>query len=128
MTAIRRRLFVKWASAVSAALCSGFAGCLGFLDGPVERTKTVELTDDGFDPKNIKVDEGAAVSWENKGSVTHIVVAKDDFVNLEAEIEPGKLTNHKFGDGGVYEISCSEHSGERMKIAVGDTTIKDPVE
>lgn len=129
---MQRRTFARALTGAVAGLLAPLSGCLD--SGPVENTSSVQVSSEGFDPKNIHVEKEATVSWENPGDGTHVIASASSNWDFEAELGPGTLVHNQFYEAGVYKVvdknngSAADFTGTRMKIAVGDAEITDPVE
>lgn len=110
---------------------TSLAGCLG---GPAEKTQIAELREKEFEPKNVNAEKEASFAWENHGDVAHVITSASDNWDMETSVQPGNVTSYKFSRSGLYKVVCSEHgdpddfTGMRMKVAVGDAEIEEPVE
>lgn len=116
-------------------------GWLAGCSGNVKSTNTVDITADGFEPKNIRValrnaPEGKVI-WKNVDDQEHSVVSASDNWDFESErLGPEEAVVNDFTSSGVYSAVCGVHNdpadvaenGELMKIAIGaDASIDDPV-
>lgn len=114
----------------AATAAAPLSGC---IFGTGKQTQVAKLQDNEFVPKNARADTGMPFGWENHDDVTHVVTSASDNWDMETKVDPGKVINHTFSQGGVYDVVCKEHgnpdnfTGMRMKIAVGDAEIKEPV-
>ncbi|SIR74681.1 hypothetical protein SAMN05421858_3587 [Haladaptatus litoreus] len=126
-----RREFVRTVTGAAVGFITSLSGCLG--SSPVKETNSIKITEDGFSPRNVKVDMKSSVTWENRGEKTHVIMSASSNWNFEVKIEPGQLTHHQFFSEGVYKVvdkeggSAKDFKGIRMKIAVGDAKIQSPV-
>ena len=143
---MRRRAFLASGSVAGLAF---LAGCLDGLGGgeddsaeegglgrggaqvpEIVETTEIRLVGSGFEPRNVSVELGVAVTWENEASYAHTVTAVDG--ELDAELEAGESVQHSFDESRVYGIYCRHHgepglSGMAMKIAVGNAEIDEPL-
>ena len=143
---MRRRAFLGCGSTAGLTLLAGcLDGLVGGDDNPddeggtdwdgsrvpkVVETTEVRLVDSGFEPRNVSVELGVPVTWENEDSYAHTVTAVDG--SLDAELEAGETVQHSFEESRVYEIYCRHHggpdrSGMAMKVGVGNAEIDEPL-
>lgn len=131
-----RRAFLRSAVAGGLVLVAGCAGSGG--DEPaaesaaVEETTSVSMTSSQFEPRNVHVESGATLTWQNDASTDHTVTSASENWAHDAAVPAGETTAYSFEEAGVYEAYCSYHgsadlSGMSMKIAVGDVTIDEPL-
>lgn len=132
MLTSQRRQFLKTVAGVSTAGVSILAGCLS--SGPIKETGSVEITEDGFSPKNVHIDQQDSLMWVNEDDTVHTVTSATEDWDFDTELEPGFTVQNTFNFDGVYEIVCTKHgskeefTGERMKLSVGSEEIEDPIE
>ncbi|MFB6281296.1 MAG: plastocyanin/azurin family copper-binding protein [Haloferacaceae archaeon] len=135
---VRRRTLIRAAAGALAlaAGCSGSGGggetTAGGGGATVVETTSVSMVDTQFDPRNVRVEAGAEVTWTNEDEGGHTVTAASDNWSLDVEVAGGERTSHAFAESGVYDVYCRFHgspdlSGMSMKVAVGDATIEDPL-
>lgn len=137
----RRRQFLQSFGATATIGLTGIAGCLD--DGPVAETQEVKLTNDGFEPLNIKVDRKQFVYWENVSDSSYLLLSATDTWDYRQPIDAGNTSGHEFSRSGIYRLvarepaedgedgeetttTTPEFTGARMKIAVG-REMDDPV-
>lgn len=135
-----RRKFLVTTATVSIGI---FTGCLGG-DGEqnnnrdqdsqtsIQKTSNVSMVNSQFSPRNIQIDVGDTVTWTNNDSTAHTVTSGSDNWEKDTEVSGGESTTHTFEEPGIYYVYCRFHgsrdlSGMSMKIAVGNTTIQDPL-
>lgn len=102
----------------------------GVVDERGKAEVTIEMKDNTFNPKVVRVDPGTKVIWTNKGANSHNVVPNKDgqFPRLPADesknIEPGSSESYTFADAGTFRYYCKIHgvpgSGQRGAIVVGE--------
>jgi len=150
---ISRRRFAGAIAATGIGI--GLAGCGGggaSTDSPTdtatateesgggdsfEQTDTVEMTDElKFEPKQIEVEAGTTVTWENVGSIGHSVTAYEDEIPDgadyfasgefdsedaanegypdEGNVTEGGTYEHTFETTGEYEYYCIPHEMNGM--------------
>ncbi|WP_280536664.1 cupredoxin domain-containing protein [Halopenitus sp. POP-27] len=96
-------------------------------------TTTVTMKNSQYSPRNITVDAGSTVTWTNEDSSEHTVTNASDDWKKDVEVGGDESTSHTFTQSGVYDVYCRYHgsadslSGMSMKIAVGNTSINDPL-
>lgn len=93
----------------------------------VVETSDVEFRTGQFHPRNITVSTGTEVTWENTEQYGHNVASVSDNWDFAEAVDPDSRVSYTFEESGVYEAECNVHNGERMKIAVGDATIDEPL-
>lgn len=95
-------------------------------------TVIVTLRDNQFDPRNLSVERGATVRWQNASGIEHTVTSASDNWDVDLAVPVDQSQEYTFEADGVYDAYCSIHgapdlSGMAMKIAVGDASIEDPL-
>ena len=118
-----RRTFLK----VTTAACAGatLAGCIG--DNPEEFVEVI-VSEDAFDPDEVRVVPEGSVMWRNTSDETHNLVSVDGMWDLEQELMPegedGDVYAHEFQSQGEYTLVCTNHgdaeefTGMTMTISV----------
>ena len=115
---------------VSALATPLVAGCSGDDVVPVggeetttttvEASKSIELSDNAFDPKIVKVKKGDAVKWVNRESVEHTITSttfssKGEEWEFEQTLSSDGDTAHfTFENQGIHEYYCTVHGEETM--------------
>lgn len=147
---MRRRAFLGSGGVAGGALLTGcLDGLAGSDDDPdgnpddegglgregahvpeIVETTEVRLVDSAFEPRNVAVELGVPVTWENEDAYVHTVTAVGG--SLDAEVEAGESVQHAFVESRVYGIYCRHHgdrslAGMAMKIAVGNAEIEEPL-
>ncbi|NHX36157.1 MULTISPECIES: plastocyanin/azurin family copper-binding protein [Halolamina] len=148
----RRRFAVALASTGIGIGLAGCGGGGGSTDSPTdtatptesggggdgfEQTNTVDMTDElTFEPKQIEVEAGTTVTWENVGSIGHSATAYEDEIPDGAEyfasggfdseqaavdaypdegnVTEGGTYEHTFETTGEYEYYCIPHEMNGM--------------
>jgi len=86
----------------------------------------VQMLDNVFGPRVIRVPVGASVTWTNEGRSLHNVTA-DDGAFASANLEPGGTFTHAFGAEGAYPYHCTLHGspgvGMTGVVLVGDASV-----
>ena len=85
-------------------------------------TKAVDITSRGFSPNKVTVAFGDSVTWINKDTVQHQVVAEQAKFTSSPLIPPGKSYSFTFTKSGVFAY----HDGVNAKRK-GTVTVKDGV-
>ncbi|GAA1320658.1 cupredoxin domain-containing protein [Leucobacter albus] len=119
-----RTLAARVAAGVGAfALALGLAGCSAEKppvvpsDDDAKVSITVRVIDNSFEPSDITIKAGQAVSWSFEGpSSEHDVVAEDGSFVSELMAE-GSYT-HVFDEAGSFDYLCSIHPEMRGSITV----------
>lgn len=79
---------------------------------------SVEINDLKYAPKQIKIEVGDSVTWENKDERDHTVKGDDkDFSS--GKIAPGKSFTFKFTKTGEYKYACEYHPRMKGTVVVG---------
>ncbi len=68
----------------------------------------VEMLDNVFAPRIVRVPVGGLVEWTNEGRTLHNVTA-DDGAFASANLEPGEVFATSFGSEGAFPFHCSLH-------------------
>ncbi|MBW3582423.1 MAG: cupredoxin domain-containing protein [Euryarchaeota archaeon] len=111
----------------------GLAGCVeteySAEPGPDDTgidsdTDKVTLRDDTFSPSQVTADVGDTVRFVNDGSRLHtvtVVIAGDDNIRKDTELEPGQETSMSIDRQTDYTVYCRYHGspdgGMRMIVA-----------
>jgi plastocyanin len=88
---------------------------------------TVEVADNVFEPRAVRIDPGSTVTWTNTGQNTHNVMPAEEgrFEPVPTgSLDPKASASRTFSVPGVYRYYCSIHGtatrGQRGVIVVGD--------
>jgi plastocyanin len=88
--------------------------------------RDVEMLDNVFAPRLVRIPVGGTVEWANEGRGQHDVKA-DDGSFASAELGPGEAFAETFATEGAYPYFCSIHgspgAGMTGLILVGDAAI-----
>jgi plastocyanin len=81
--------------------------------------KTVNMTDNSFQPSSLTVTPGTKVTWVNKsGSTQHTSTSgtgcKGDGKWNSGNIDPGGSFSYTFSAGGTYRYFCTPHCSAGM--------------
>jgi len=91
-------------------------------------SEDVQVIDNVFGPKILRLPVGGAIEWTNEGRSLHDVVA-DDGSFASGDLHPGDAFGRAFPAAGVFAYHCSYHgvpgSGMSGLIVVGDAPIPD---
>lgn len=74
-----------------------------------------------FDPVELNVTKGAAITFDNTSSVVHDVVfdaPKDPAINDIGTIQAGQTAVRTFGASGTWNFHCTIHGGMTGKVVV----------
>jgi plastocyanin len=121
--AMRRRL--------RAVIPLSFALVLALPVAPARASSTgsnldVEMLDNVFAPRIVRIPVGGTVEWANDGRSPHDVTA-DDGSFASAELGPGEAFAETFATEGAYPYFCSIHgspgAGMTGLVLVGDAPI-----
>ncbi len=74
------------------------------------QTASVDAVDDSFNPGQITVDAGAAVTWSNSGQNPHTVTA-DDGSFASGTLNTGDTFSETFTTSGSFSYYCEFHGG-----------------
>jgi plastocyanin len=97
------------------------------LDRRGETDVTIEVSDNVFEPRAVRIDPGSTVTWTNTGLNTHNVMPAEEgrFEPVPTgSLDPRASASRTFSAPGVYRYYCSIHGtatrGQRGVIVVGD--------
>jgi plastocyanin len=87
---------------------------------PVQSTQSanqnsVNISNFSFNPADLTVKAGTAVTWTNNDSTTHTVTF-DSFQS--GNIAPGSSYSHTFSDKGTFNYHCSIHPSMTGKVVI----------
>ncbi len=86
----------------------------------------VEMLDNVFAPRIVRIPVGGTVEWTNEGRSPHNVTA-DDGAFASADLAPGEVFDETFATEGAYPYFCSIHgspgAGMTGLVLVGDAPI-----
>ena len=79
-------------------------------------TQTVNIRDNTFTPKEVRIDPGDSVIWRNNGAATHSATSelsegKGGFDS--GKMKPGDTYSHRFEEEGYYFYYCKFHGSPR---------------
>ncbi|MDP9245850.1 MAG: plastocyanin/azurin family copper-binding protein [Chloroflexota bacterium] len=114
-------------AALALAACGAQAAT-----GPAPRTAQVQISSFRFQPAELTVPAGTAVTWSNADDILHTVtsgtsVKKDDFGNYDIApdsringtlSEKGQTFSFTFTTAGEYAYFCSRHNNMTARVVV----------
>ena len=80
-------------------------------------THTVLMRDIEFKPRNLTIDPGDTVRWENEDSEPHNAIGEDNSFETPV-IDQGETSEHTFQNSGKYPYFCTIHQGMDGTITV----------
>jgi plastocyanin len=113
----------RWAVALAGAIVVAAVLGLGSTASGKGNATTVDVDDDFFTPTSVEIKEDTTVKWNWVGEEVHDVTkvsGPGKFFQSGPEQGSGVLFKQEFKKPGKYEIFCSLHSeeGMRMKLKV----------
>lgn len=79
---------------------------------PNGETVEVLAVDNSFNEKEVTVDAGTEIVWENRGRNEHNIIPEDPDADWKVDTEafqPGDTASHVFLEPGTYRYYCSIH-------------------
>jgi plastocyanin len=111
---------IRRTSGLAAAV--GLAAVLLMSAGAAGRaTKTVEVADDFFDPKRVKIEKRDKIAFDWVGSNEHSVTktkGPGPFFDSGPRSGSGVLYTRRFKKAGTYRLICTLHGNMTMKVLV----------
>jgi plastocyanin len=93
-----------------------------------EADRRVEMLDNVFAPRIVRVPVGGLVEWTNEGRALHNVTA-DDGSFASASLEPGDVVERAYEAEGAFPFHCSLHGapgvGMTGVVVVGDAPVSE---
>lgn len=90
-------------------------------------TQTVNIRDNTFTPKEVRIDPGDRVIWRNNGAATHSVtseISKSNGGFDSGKMAPGQTFSQQFNEEGYFFYYCKFHGSPRAGmwgvVIVGD--------
>jgi plastocyanin len=83
-------------------------------------TRTVEITRAGFVPDRLTIDFGDTVTWVNKDSTQHQIVADGGSFPSSVPLQPNQTYSYRFPRSGQYSYRDGFAQNERGRITVRD--------
>jgi plastocyanin len=77
----------------------------------------VVLKNLAFNPVSVTVSVGATVTWENRDTVNHNVIA-DDGSFTSPDLGPGQTFSFTFARAGTYSYACHIHPSMKGTVVV----------
>jgi plastocyanin len=93
------------------------AGC-GGADEPAAPVASNEISlakSYVFEPANVRIDAGTAVTWTNDDNFTHTVKVDDGETH---KLSPGDSVTVEFDDAGTYAYVCTLHPDMDGEVVV----------
>jgi plastocyanin len=124
---------MKFAIRISSALATASiavlaaAGCGGAKDTSNDpltvggMTETVTMTDNTYQPGNLQVPVGAAVTFRNEDGALHDAKAKDGGFET-GDLNKGDTETIVLSEIGEYRYYCEFHPSMKAKITVVDVS------
>jgi plastocyanin len=81
-------------------------------------TKTVDITVAGFTPKNMTIDFGDTVTWTNKDTANHQVLADQGAFPTSPVLGPNQSYSHTFTRSGSFDYRDAFNTNRRGSITV----------
>ena len=103
---------------LAALLLVPFLGACGGSDGGTSTAAAghVNVVDNSFSPKTIKIAPGDTVTWDFKGKATHNVHGAG---GLDSGNKKSGSYSKQFNSSGTYGYICTIHAGMTGKVVVG---------
>ncbi len=86
------------------------------LYGVAEGAK-VTMTDGAYDPAEVTIKAGEAVSWKNGGQHAHTVTADDGSFD-SGPVSPGLEWSYPFKKAGTFTYKCTQDPGMKGTVKV----------
>jgi plastocyanin len=77
----------------------------------------VTILDAAYDPAEVTVTAGQAVSWKNAGQQPHSVTAEDGSFDSGAQ-DPGKEWSQLFQNAGTFAYKCTQNPAMKGTVKV----------
>jgi plastocyanin len=94
--------------------CASGAGASPEPSDPTSDGQTVVLEANSFEPADLRIDSGTAVTWRWAGSMAHDVVGSD----FASAIQTDGTFTHTFDQPGAYDYWCNLHPGMKGTLTV----------
>jgi len=109
-----------------AAASALLLGALVLAASPVRAaTAEVEVRDNRFEPREVRVEIGDTVTWTNQGSRVHDIKSdKREF--RSGEMRPGERFSHTFSEEGYFFYHCTFHGSKGRVGMWGVVVVGDP--
>jgi len=80
-------------------------------------TRTVAMRNIKFNPRNITIDRGDTVTWENEDAERHNAIGEDNSFDTPV-IDQGESSQHTFNNAGTIDYFCTLHANMEGTITV----------
>jgi plastocyanin len=80
-------------------------------------TRTVAMRNIKFNPRNITIDRGDTVRWENEDAERHNAIGEDNSFDTPV-IDQGESSQHTFNNAGTIDYFCTLHANMEGTITV----------
>jgi plastocyanin len=97
----------------SGPAAAGSGGTRG--SGPSEQ---VTIRDFAFDPPDLTISVGTAVTWTNEDNTTHTVTGRDNDVIASPDLDQGDTYSVTFSQAGTFHYLCSIHTNMTGTVTV----------
>ena len=90
------------------------------FDGPARTEVRIKMKDIEFEPRQVKLERGATVTWTNRDQVAHDVTQGNRVYNefTSHNIEPGQSYRHTFDEPGEVRYRCTIHANMEGEFRV----------
>jgi plastocyanin len=110
------------ASVASLGLIQDVGAATGAAPRPlygVAEGARVTILDAAYDPAEVTVKAGEAVSWKNAGQQPHSVTAEDGSFDSGVK-NPGQEWSNPFTKPGTFAYKCTQNPAMKGTVKVGD--------
>lgn len=94
--------------------CASGAGASPQPSGPTRDGQKVVIEATSFEPADLLIDSGTAVTWQWAGGVAHDVVGS----NFASAIQTDGTFTYTFNQPGAYDYWCNLHPGMKGTVTV----------
>ena len=101
----------------SASPPAGASGTTG-APGPTGTAPAVTIDKFRFEPESLNVKVGDMVTWTNKESAAHSVVADDKSFTSQDRMKQGDSFSHAFTAPGTFSYFCGIHDYMKATVTV----------
>ena len=90
------------------------------FDGPARTSVRIKMKDIEFQPRQVKLERGATVTWTNRDQVAHDITQGNRVYNefTSGNIEPGQTYRHIFDEPGEVRYRCTIHANMEGEFRV----------
>jgi plastocyanin len=103
-------------STTPSATSSTSTGNLNIAEPASSGQNSVTVSNFAFNPPEITVKSGTAVTWTNQDSMMHTITAPGLFDS--GTLGQGKTFSYTFTDSGTFDYGCSIHPSMKGKVTV----------